>query len=200
MNWLRVEAVVLLAGLCAVPVAHAGQDSGGYFGAAIGQSYDSDYCSDPGGLVVASCDTKDTAFKVFGGYRFTRNVGAELGYVDLGKFHATGTGLGLPFDIKTEVTGVTLQAVGIVPFGNEFSLMGRVGAIFWDVKSSGTIGGISQSNSDNGVDLALGVGAQYKFTPNFGVRADFDYYPNLGNNNTGEDNISAVSIGLVFLF
>lgn len=200
MNWLRVDALLLLAGLCAVPAAHAGEDSGGYFGAAIGQASVSDYCSDTGGIVVASCDNRDTSFKIFGGYRFTRNVAVEVAYVDLGKYRASGSVFAVPFDVNTELTGVTVQAVGIVPFGNEFSLMGRVGAIFWDLKDSGTAGPFSAGSSDRGVDVALGVGAQYKFTPNFGVRADFDYYPNLGNSNTGEDTVTAVSIGVVFLF
>jgi len=200
LKWLRVNAFFLLAGLCAVPAAHAGEESGGYFGAAIGEAWFRDSCSDTAGLAVASCDDKDTTFKVFGGYRFTRNVAVEVAYVDLGSVRATGSGFGQPFDLKADVTGVTAQAVGIVPFGNEFSLMGRVGAIFWNLKNSGSVGGLSVGTSDNGVDLALGVGAQYKFTRSFGVRADLDYYPNLGNSNTGEDNITAVSIGAVFLF
>lgn len=199
-NELGVDALLLLAGLCAAPAAHAGEESGGYFGAGIGQSYVSGYCSDTAGAVVTSCDDKDTSFKVFGGYRFTRNVAVEAAYVDLGKYRATGSFLGAPFDVNSKLTGVTLQGVGIVPFGNEFSLMGRVGAIFWDLKTSATVGGFPGSTSDNGVDLALGVGAQYKFTPRFGVRGDLDYYPNLGNNDTGEDNVTAVSIGVVFLF
>jgi len=200
MNWLRVDAFLLLAGLCAVPAARAGEDSGGYFGAAIGRASVSDYCSDTAGLAVTSCDDKDTAFKIFGGYRFTRNVAVEAAYVDLGKYHATGSVLGLPFDVKTELTGVTVQWVGIVPFGNEFSLMGRIGAIFWDLNNSGTVGGFPGGGGDSGVDIAMGVGAQYKFARNFAVRADLDYYPNLGNSNTGEDNVTAVSIGVVFSF
>jgi OmpA-OmpF porin, OOP family len=200
MNWLRVGAILLLAGLCVAPVVHADQDSGGYFGAGIGQVSAGDYCSDTGSLTLTSCDDKDTSFKIFGGYRFTRNLAVELAYVDLGTFHATGSGFGLPYDVKTELTGVTVQAVGIVPFGNELSMMGRVGAIFWDLRDSGTVGPFAAGSSDSGVDIALGVGAQYKFIPNFGVRADLDYSPNLGNNNTGEDNVTAVSIGVAFLF
>ncbi|HKB83365.1 MAG TPA: outer membrane beta-barrel protein [Burkholderiales bacterium] len=200
INRLGLDAILLLAGLCAVPAAYAGQDSGGYFGATVGQASASDYCSDAGGVAVATCDDKDTSFKVFGGYRFTRNVAVEAAYVDLGKFRASGSFLGSPFDVNTTLTGVTVQGVGIAPFGNEFSLMGRVGAIFWNLKTSGTVGGFPGSTSDNGADLALGVGAQYKFAPSFGVRADLDYYPNLGNSSTGEDNVTSVSIGLVFLF
>ena len=198
MNWLKVDAFLLLAGLCAAPAAHAGEESGGYFGAAIGRTSVSDYCADTAGFVVTSCDNKDTSFKIFGGYRFTRNVAVEGAYVDLGKYHAAGSGLA--FDINTKLTGVTVQGVGMVPFGNEFSLLGRIGAIVWDLKNSGTVGGFGGSTSDSGVDIAMGVGAQYKFTPNFGIRADLDYYPNLGNNDTGESNVTAVSIGGVFLF
>jgi OOP family OmpA-OmpF porin len=200
MNWLRIGTPLLLAGLCAAPAAHAGEESGGYFGAAIGRASVSNYCSDTGGLAVTSCDDKDAAFKIFGGYRFTRNVGLEVAYVDLGKYHATGSVLGLPFDVKTELTGVTVQGVGIVPLANEFSLMGRIGAIFWDLSNSGTVGGFRGGGGDSGVDIAMGVGAQYKFSSNFGIRADLDYYPNLGNSNTGEDNVTAVSIGVVFSF
>jgi OOP family OmpA-OmpF porin len=184
MNWLRVDAILLLAGLCAAPVVHAGQDSGGYFGAEIGQASAGDYCSGPGGLTLTSCDDKDTSFKILGGYRFTRHRAVELAYVHLGTFHATGSGFGLPFDVKTELTGVTVQAVGIVPFSNGFSVMGRAVAIFWDLRDSGTVGPFAAGSSDSGVDIALGVGAQYKFTPNFGVCADLDYHPNLGNSNT----------------
>ena len=198
-NWLRVHAVLLLIALCAAPAAHAGEESGGYFGAAIGQASVSDYCSNTGGLVVTSCDDKDTSFKIFGGFRFTRNVAVEVAYVDLGKYPATVL-LGGPINLNVELTGVTVQAVGIVPFGNEFSVMGRIGAILWDLNSSVSVPGFSVADSDSGVDIAMGVGAQYKFTRNFGIRADLDYYPNLGNSNTGEDNVSAISIGAVFLF
>lgn len=200
MNWLRLDAFLLLAGLCAAPAAHAGEESGGYFGAAIGKASLSDYCSDTGGLVVTSCEDSDTSFKIFGGYRFTRNVAVEAAYVDLGKYRATGSVAGIPFDINAELTGVTVQGVGIVPFGNEFSLMGRIGAIFWDLNNSGTVGDFPGGSGDSGVDIAMGVGAQYKFTRNFGVRADLDYYPNLGNSDTGEDNVTAVLIGVVFSF
>jgi len=199
-NRLKVEALFLLAGLCVAPAAHADGDRGAYIGAGIGRASAADYCSDSAGLAVSSCDDSDSSFKVFGGYRFTRNFAVEAAYVDLGTLHANGSFSGLPFDINTELTGVTVQAVGIAPLGDKFSLMGRVGAIFWDLSTSGTVAGFPGSTSDNGVDIALGAGAQYKFTPNFGIRADLDYYPDLGNSDTGEDNVTAVTIGIVFSF
>jgi len=54
---------------------------------------------------------------------------------------------------------------GIAPFGDRFSLMGRIGAIFWDLKSSTTISGFSASNSETGVDIAVGAAGQFNITP-----------------------------------
>ncbi|MEO8009393.1 MAG: outer membrane beta-barrel protein, partial [Betaproteobacteria bacterium] len=168
-NWLGIDTFLLLAGFAAMSAAYAGQDSGGYFGAGIGKASVSDYCSDTGGLVVTSCDDSDMSFKIFGGYRFTRNIAVEAAYVDLGKYPAT-VSAGVPVNVSVKLTGVTVQAVGIVPFGNEFSVMGRIGAILWDLNSSASVPGFSTGSSDTGVDIAMGVGAQYKFTPSFGVR------------------------------
>src|SRR5256885_17262477 len=56
--------------------------SSAYIGGSLGQSK---FKVDCGG-----CDTKDTAFRLFGGYQFNRNIAAELGYTDLGKLGGTG--------------------------------------------------------------------------------------------------------------
>src|SRR5262245_33699288 len=71
-------------------------DTGFYIGATIGQSDFSDVdCSG------ASCDTKDTAFRVLGGYQINRNFAAEVGYHDLGKL--TVTDAGATGDVKANV-------------------------------------------------------------------------------------------------
>src|SRR3954471_8968815 len=65
--------------------AVTGPESGWLVGGSIGQSKNNLSC--PAG---SSCDDSDTAFRVFGGYNFNKNFGAELGYADLGKFTASG--------------------------------------------------------------------------------------------------------------
>ena len=78
--------------------------------------------------------------------------------------------------------------------------MGRIGAIFWDLKSSTTISGFSASNSETGVDIAVGAAGQFNITPRFGIRVEVDYYPDLGNNDTGEENVTAFTLGVVLSF
>jgi OOP family OmpA-OmpF porin len=199
MRWPGVGAVILSAGLSAT--AYAEGDTGAYLGAGIGRASASDYCSgNSTGLLTINCDESDTSFKVYGGYRFTRHLAIEAAYVDLGKLNATGSFAGNPFSNSTEITGVTLQAVGIATLGDRFSLTARIGALFWDLNTATTLGPFHSSTGDDGVDIALGVGAQFKFTPHFGIRADLDYYPDLGNSSTGEETVTAVTVGVVFLF
>ena len=73
----------------AVPVA--AQDSGFYAGLSLGQSSMTDACTGlPAGV---SCDDKDSAWKIFGGYQFSRNFALELGYANLGEAKASGGGV-----------------------------------------------------------------------------------------------------------
>jgi OmpA-OmpF porin, OOP family len=202
IKWPDIGVVILFVSLGVVPAAaQADADTGAYLGAGFGKASATDYCTgNSTGLVSINCDESDSSFKVFGGYRFTRHLAIEAAYVDLGTLSATGSFAGNAFSNNTEITGVTLQAVGIATLGDRFSLMGRIGALFWDMNTSSTVGPFHRSTGDDGVDLALGVGAQFTITPHFGIRADLDYYPELGNSNTGEETVRAVTFGIVFLF
>src|SRR3954447_17920663 len=85
---MKTKALIGIAALGAaafsLPATAQMSMSSAYVGGGFGQSK----FKCPTGL---SCDdTKDTAFKLFGGYQFNRNIASEVGYTDLGK--ATGTG------------------------------------------------------------------------------------------------------------
>src|SRR6266403_2684803 len=99
---MRRDKKVLLAAMLgatvmaapAVSMAQARGDTGWYAGITLGQSeVKSVDCA--GGF---SCDTKDTAFRILGGYQINRNFAAELAYHDLGKVKVTGPA---NFDIKS---------------------------------------------------------------------------------------------------
>lgn len=80
-----------------------------------------------------------------------------------------------------------LYAVGILPVGQNFDLHGRVG---YQMTEVGTPIGDFE---DEGV--GYGVGATYRFTPNFGVRAD---YTRLEGDDEAEAD--AISLGGVVNF
>lgn len=126
---------------------------GGYVGAAAGRSslQDKDQA-----LPGADVDDTDTGWKVFGGYTWNPYVALELGYVDFGKFSASGQ------SGEWKVKGVDLSVLGVWPLPNQFSLFGKVGANRWKVDND--VSGFG-STSDNGVDVSLRCGRAIRFHP-----------------------------------
>ena len=98
-----------------------------------------DWCT---GAVI-SCDDKDTAWKVFGGYQFTPNFAAEIGYSKLGKFKASGTDpvTGIFQNDDTKVTAWEISALGAWPIMNQLSVFGRLGLYRATVKETNSVFG-----------------------------------------------------------
>jgi len=98
----------------------------------------------------------DIGFKLLGGYQFHRNIAAELGY---GMLYDKG---------GAEVTAIELVAVGMFPIANQLSIIGKLGFANVDVEVAGA--------SDDKTELTWGLGVQYDFSRNLGVRALFQRY------------------------
>jgi OOP family OmpA-OmpF porin len=175
-----------------------------YAGASIGQAKAKDACEG-----ASSCDDKDTAWRVFLGYQFTPNIAVEAGYADLGKATASGSvfvpGVGtVAADAKFESTAWDLVAVGMLPLASQFSLYGKLGLYYGEVKASGsgTVGGITVpvSDKDTTTDLTFGIGAGWDINRNFGIRAEYQKYKDMGGSNTGKSDIDVLSIGALYRF
>lgn len=98
--------------------------------------------------------------KVFGGYQLTPNFALEAGIA----------GLGRRSDINGTVDsrGFFLDAVGIAPLNDKWSLLGRVGVERVDFKTS--------AGNDNGNGIKVGLGAQYALTSRTSLRAEWERY------------------------
>jgi opacity protein-like surface antigen len=207
MSLRETPALLALAtGLAVVSAsAHAADQSqtGAYVGASVGQAEYVDACSGVSDLAASlgqpsSCDDKDIAFKIYGGYRITPWLAGEIGFTNPGKTTAT---IG---SANAEIKGwlVPIYAVGILPIANDrVWLMAKAGGVYWDLKASASDPGGSFSQSDNGFSFAYGVGAQYNFNPHLGVRAEFEVFHDVGNESTtGQGDIRMWSIGVVWRF
>ena len=158
MNRLLVTASALL--LAAVPMANA--DEGFSAGASLG------YATvefDDSGL---SFDGSDIGWKVFGRYMFTDNWGVEGGYVSFGEPDDDVLGV----DVDIDADGFDFFVVGALPMGEDFDLFGKIGVVRWDADAS--VEGFSES--DDGTDLALGVGGAYKATGQFSIRGEWEWF------------------------
>lgn len=167
------------------------------------------------GFNITSIDEDDTGvgYKLYGGVPLTRNFAIEGGFFDLGKFGYTATGNfptrpGVPAgtlnaDLKVP-KGVNLDLVGMVPFGNQFSLLGRVGVTRVQTRSnfSGT-GAVFFPGSGAGQETdwgyKFGVGLEYAFSRAFAVRAEAERY-RVPDTLGGKANVDLFSIGLVWRF
>jgi OOP family OmpA-OmpF porin len=134
---------------------------GWYVGGSLGQADISDI-NCPSGF---SCDDKDTAWRIFGGYDMNRNFAVELGYADLGEFNRSSGATNLSID----GAAWDISAIGSFPVADRFSVYGRLGLYYSDVDTA------SVGNETN-TDLLFGVGARYDFSPNVGLLADWTRY------------------------
>ncbi len=162
--------VAAVTGALALPAAAQTGTSAFYVGGGFGQSKAHDWCSGAGGI---SCDDRDTAWKAFAGYQLNRNFAAELGYTNLGQFTASAGGL----TDNAKVNVWELSALAAWPLMNQFSVYGRLGAYRANAKEdTNFVGSFEHNNSD----LTYGLGGQYDFTRNLGVRVEWQRYAKVG--------------------
>lgn len=187
-----------------------------YGGASLGTSHTPLYAADVpvSGAITAHTYPKnenDTGYKLQLGYQFSPYFALEGGYVNLGKAHITNditaTFKGsLRGDVRSE--GWNLMAVGILPVTEDFSLLGKMGALFSSVRSDYTTTGavflapgVASSYSKNEVNGAYGLGLQYNLNKSLAVRAEAESFVDLrASDKSKKRDVSLYSIGLIFKF
>jgi opacity protein-like surface antigen len=147
--------------------------SSAYLGGSIGQSDLGDLCRG-----VAGCDDKDNAWKIFGGYQINRTWAVELGYSNLGEA-STAAG-------SAEVTAWDLVGIAAIPVG-PVSVYGKLGFARGKVEARGPFGALS----DTSTDLTYGIGAQYDFNKQVGIRGEWQRYD-------FDRAVDVLSLGVVF--
>jgi OmpA-OmpF porin, OOP family len=187
---LGVASAMMIAGPAAA------QDQGFYAGLTIGQSKQKDACDglDDFGIDV-SCDDKDNAWRILGGYQFNRNLAVELGYTDVGEVSASFGG----FNASIEAKIWELVGVGSWPFTPNFSAYGKLGLYRGETDFSTNAPG-EENASESNSDLTYGLGVRWDFTRNLGVRAEYQIYKDVGGGEIGEGDVDVISIGVIFKF
>ena len=149
----------------------------GYVGASLGQS-DVERRITNGLITSGPVDSKDTAWKLFGGYLFYPNLGLEVAYVNLGEVTYSGDFFGAAVSGgKVETSGFNVAAIGVLPLTESFAVFGKFGFFAWEVEASDTTAGIGAFTAQaDGTNASFGLGLSYNFTPNLGVRAEWERF------------------------
>jgi len=181
-----------LFALAAASTPALSQDTGWYGGLGIGQSTFVGACD--GISSPDSCEEKDTAWKIFGGYQFNRNFAGEFGYTDLGKTTLSLAGFG---SASNAVTGFELTGVGSVPVNEQLSVYGRLGFFLWNADLKGLFGSASAS----GMGVTFGFGASFNLATNAALRLEWQRYKDVGDPvTTINGDIDLIGAGLVLKF
>lgn len=207
----------LASALLASSTAFAAQPGHFYIGAGLGgttvtdapsaSEFDSELAS-IGITASSSVDDTDTGWKLYGGIMFNRNFAVEASYADLGEL-SIDSRVTAPFNGNLNTTWeaqtVAVSVLGILPLAYNFELFGKVGIHYWDAELTATAtagGGVGTgSDDDTGTDLLYGIGATYNLTNNFALRAEWERYNNIGDDNsTGESDVDMWSAGVQFSF
>jgi OOP family OmpA-OmpF porin len=166
-------------------------DFWGYVGASAGESKFRADCNRT--ITQFECDTKDTAFKVYAGGRMNQWLGREFGYTDFGRIKASGG--------EVDAWAVPLSLVAGVPFGERFSVFGKVGGLYGrtDVRPTfeSTVQGDGRGRK-SGWGWTYGAGAAFAITPAIQLRADWDRHK-LDFVN-GREDVDMLSAGVQFRF
>jgi hypothetical protein len=173
-----VASALLLSAAPALAV-----DNGIYLGGSVGQSgveFDESLEGEN-----FSFDGDSTGFKVIAGWRFLDWLAVEGNYIDFGSGDDTIEGV----KFETDVSGVSLSAVGFLPVG-PVDLFARIGAINWDADLSAP----GFSGSDDGTDLTYGVGAQFRVW-SLSISAEYEQF-----DVDAADTVDLISLGVTWTF
>ncbi|MHB1117349.1 OmpA family protein [Sideroxydans sp.] len=159
------------------------------------------------GLTTTTLTERDrkTAFKLFGGYKFSNNFAVEGGYYDLGEFGYTATTTPAGTLIgNIKLRGVNIDAVVMFPFTEKFSAFGRLGLQYAEAKDTFTSTGLvptpaNPNPSKTAANYKVGGGLQYDFTPSLGMRLEGERY-RIDDAAGSKGDINMVSLGLVYQF
>jgi len=158
----------------------------------------------PPAVSSISRDDKDTAYRLFLGYQFNRNIGLEASYFHLGStgFQANTTPTG-QLNGRLAVQGGGLDLVGTLPLGEQFAFLARVGGQYAKTRDHFTgTGAVVVSNpnpSSRQFNYKAGVGLQYAFNPNFLMRLEAEQYK-VSDAMDGHERIRVYSLSAVFPF
>lgn len=138
----------------------------------------------------------DTGYKVYAGYDFTQNFGAEAGYVDFGKLSQNFDGM--KSAIKNHAFYVA--ATGTLPLNEQFSLFAKAGVAQNRAKLTVSALNFSDSESHNKTSALFGIGAAYHFDKKLSLVAEYENFGKVASEDGAKLKADLLSIGLRYKF
>jgi len=192
-------AVAVLGAFAAAPAS-----AQWYIGGGLGSSQAKMGSSAPAaGVTVSGNSSRDTSYKIYGGYQFTPNWGLEMQYADLGRFKYTLSQVGASADGTYRADQWSVAGTGTLPLSNNFYLMGKLGfsSNHVSMSSSCVPAGCMTNGNGRKTDLLAGIGAGYNFNKNWGVRVEYENFGKMSKtSNIGDIKGDNWSVNVQYAF
>jgi opacity protein-like surface antigen len=136
-------------------------------------------------VTSVTTDDSDSTLRLLAGINLNKLVGVEFNYADLGTSTVTVTDNVSTFTTdryKTSLDGFGLALVINAPITNKLSGLIKFGLFAWNsdftanVDFGGSTGIVSAKTSQSGTAPMFGLGLSYRFSPNFGIRGEFERF------------------------
>lgn len=113
------------------------------------------------------------ALQVSGGYHYSPNLGVEGGLVSFGDSSVISS----TFTETLQTSVAYVSANGTYPINSQFDLFGKLGLASTkiDYKYNSTAGSVYNVSGSN-TNLMYGLGAQYNFNKNWGIRVQYENF------------------------
>jgi opacity protein-like surface antigen len=174
-------------------------DTSWYVGLGVGHTTaradTGDYADARTGATTQVGTADNLAWKVYGGWRFSRYWAVETAYAQMGRYtvnYGFGTGGG---NGVNKLSAWSVALLGIWPMTGSLSVYALAGAAVvhsdYHFTGDGVIYPATAGGSNNTVNPTLGLGASYAFARNFAVRFDYQSYGRSGSESRNFTNLGA---------
>jgi len=134
--------------------------------------------------------------RIAGGYHFSPQVAAEIGYSKFGDSTLTGPG----GSGTLSASSFQVAAIGTLPLSTQFDLLGKIGIANNSYNVTGNIFGLGFfSGSSSQSDLLVGLGAQFHVNSQVTLRGQYDNYGKF-ENVSSPMKASSLSVGITYDF
>lgn len=180
MSAVRLLGVFCLAalwaspGLAQAPAEAPAQGAGWYLGSGIRPTW-------------PLLEDIDVGYRDFGGYRFTRHWGVEMGYSDFGRGNGAAEPGTFLLQKSPQQSAWTLAGTGVLPIAEGFSLQGRLGLSMAAPAATQPYAGAALGSAFPRYRpyMLWGVGGHYDLSGQVGLRVDYNSFGRLNDDPNG---------------
>lgn len=163
-----------------------------YVGAKAGTMYYQNACEDWN----LGCDGNDAAYGLFTGYQLSQHFAFEAAYLDLGEATAI-----YPESTGNEayvgsMTAIELSVLARININKYWDMTAKLGTFSWQGNNQGPY----TKRSDSGWAPMAGVGLEYRLSPAWIARLEYQYIDKLGSDSIGGSNGHLATLGISYRF